>query len=176
MKTLVSASFAALVLCGSSGCGQLCCRPLFPFLHHACTSACTQGCEATGIFNWSHHCDTCDQCAHWTGEDIVAETGDAYQPRHAATPNRPIKHHHAKRSHPNAYHVTSRTARPMRQTLGQPIDPSAEQPVEETEVVESSDDAVEADQLVDDSDEVEEEVVARPVKARRVRSTRSRNR
>ncbi|HEX7449108.1 MAG TPA: hypothetical protein VF306_16260 [Pirellulales bacterium] len=160
MKTVTSACFAALVLCGFSGCGRLCCRPLFPFLHHACTSACTQGCEATGIFNWSHGCDTCDHCANWTGEDIVAQTGDAYQPRYAGTPNRPIKHHHAKRAHPNAYHVTSRI----------------EQPVEESEIVESTDETVEADQLADDTDEAEEEVVAKPVTTRRVRSTRPRSR
>lgn len=156
MKTLASAFFAALLLCGSVGCGQACCRPLFPFLHHARTNACTQGCEATGIFNWSHCCDTCDQCANWTGEDIVAQTGDAYQPRYAGTPHRPIKHHAAKRPHPNAYHVTSRI----------------EQPVEEAEI----DETVEADQLADDTDEAEEEVVTKPVTARRVRSTRPRTR
>ena len=156
MKTLVSAFIAVAVLTGVSGCGRLCCRPWFPFLHHACT----QGCEGTGIFNWSHCCDTCDSCGQWTGDDIVAETGDAYQPRYAGTPNRPLKHHRTARVKPSSYHRVTRVEPPL---------------ADETEVVETMDEEGDVDQVVDETDEVEE-VPAKPTTARRVRSSKPRSR
>lgn len=154
MKTFISACFAALLLCGGTGCGQLCCRPWFPFLNHACT----QGCQGVGIFNWSHCCDTCDQCGHWNGEDIIAETGDAYRPRYAGTPNRPLKHHKANRARTSGYHVVSRVEHPA---------------AEEAELVETTEDEGDVEQIVDETEEPTE-VVAEPTPARRVRSSRSR--
>lgn len=156
MKIFISACFAALLLCGGTGCGQLCCRPWFPFLNHACT----QGCEGVGIFNWSHCCDTCDQCGHWNGEDIIAETGDAYQPRYAGTPTHATRRHRTARVKPSSYHTTSRTEQPQ---------------ADETEVIESTDEESDVDQVIDDTEDPTE-VVARPTPARRVRSSMARSR
>lgn len=158
MKTLVSAFFAALLLCGGSGCGRLCCRPWFPFLHHACTHE--MGCQGVGLFNWSRCCDTCDQCGHWDGEDIIAETGDAYQPRYAGTPTHATRRHQAARVKPSSYRVTSHKEQPI---------------ADDTVIVDSTEDESGVDQVIEETEEPDE-TAPKPTTARRVRSSRPRSR
>jgi hypothetical protein len=165
MKLAMSACFALALMCGNTGCCG--CHPLFPNL--GCNGA--MGCQKTGIFNWSHCHDTCDQCGDFTGPDIVARTGDNYYPLPATTPRRPgmVAQLHANHRHSRGHrhHMTATRVPPMGdvEVISDEVEVvSAEAAVEET------DDAAEQDEA--NSAPVQTEEL--PAPAKRIRTTRIR--
>lgn len=111
MKFAVSALFALALLAGNTGCRFFCgCRACDPCMDD-CGGGCGLGGCGLGrlrqcgcqvgpfggggcdggigcsrrlhIFNWSRCLDRCDDCAHWTGEGLVPQSG-GFHPRPGA--------------------------------------------------------------------------------------------
>lgn len=169
MKSALAACLGLALMLGSTGC---CCglgHPLFPNL--GCNGA--MGCQKTGIFNWSHCCDTCDQCGDYTGPDIVARTGDSYYPRPASTPVRPgmLAQLHANHGHPRAHHhhMTSARVQPPMMEEGEVISDEVE--VVSAETTQDTDEAMEVDET---DDAAPAEMAEPPAPVKRIRSSKTR--
>lgn len=167
MKSAIAACFGLALMLGSTGC---CCglgHPLFPNL--GCSGA--MGCQKSGIFNWSHCCDTCDQCGGYTGPDIVARTGDNYYARPATTPMRPgmLAQLHANHQHPRGHHHHTASARVQPPALEEGEIISDEVEVVSAETTEETDEATEA---ADDA--APAEMAEPPAPAKRIRSSKTR--
>jgi hypothetical protein len=174
MKSAIAACFGLALMLGSTGC---CCglgHPLFPNL--GCSGA--MGCQKSGIFNWSHCCDTCDQCGDYTGPDIVARTGDNYYPRPATTPMRPgmLAQLHGNHGHPRAHHhhMASARVQPPMMEEGEVISDEVE--VVSAETTEDTGDAIDANDADEAAPaEMAEEPAASPTtRAKRIRSNKTR--